>query len=370
MVGAAPPPPGPLRAPLTFDPALRDYVWGGRNLARLFGRPLPPGVVAESWEVSGHATAPTTVDQGPLHGCALPELVARFGEALLGRKGVQAAGATRTFPLLVKLLDACRPLSVQVHPGDAQAAARRPNERGKTEAWYVLHAEPDAEVVVGLRPEVGPEDLRQAVAAGQVEACLNRTPVRAGDAVLVPAGTVHAILPGVVLAEVQQSSDVTYRLYDWGRTRDPGAPPRELHVAEALEAVRWPESGLGQGPGSGQGQASDRAQGPGSASKCRGRPARPGVQAPRLLRREAGLQQEVVAQCDKFVVERLTLNAGGAYEGELAGDTFEIWGVLSGTVSVGPTTLNAVRFALLPAVMGAFRAKATESAAALRIYLP
>lgn len=355
MVRAAPP---PLRAPLTFDPALKDYVWGGRNLARLFGRPLPPGVVAESWEVSGHAAAPTTVDQGPLHGCALPELVARFGEALLGRKGVQAAGATRTFPLLVKLLDACQPLSVQVHPGDAQATARRPNERGKTEMWYVLHAEPDAEVVVGLRPEVGPEDLRHAVVAGQVEACLNRTPVRAGDAVLVPAGTVHAILPGVVLAEVQQSSDVTYRLYDWGRTQDPGAPPRELHVAEALEAVRWPESGA------------DRAHGPGSASECRGLPARPGVQAPRLLRREAGLQQEVVAQCDKFVVERLTLSAGAAYEGELAGDKFEIWGVLSGAVSVGATTLAAVRFALFPAVMGAFRAKATEPAAALRICLP
>lgn len=347
MVGAAPSPTGPLHAPLTFAPALKDYVWGGRNLARLFGRRLPPGVVAESWEVSGHSAAPTTVDRGPLRGCALPDLVARFGEALLGRKGVQAAGAVRTFPLLVKLLDACRPLSVQVHPGDAQAAARRPTERGKTEMWYVLHAEPDAEVVVGLRPGIGPDDLCRAAAAGRVEACLNRVLVRAGDAVLVPAGTVHAILPGVVLAEVQQSSDVTYRLYDWGRTPDPGAPPRELHVAEALEAVRWPESGLGQGPG-----------------------ARPGVQAPRLLRREAGLQQEVVAQCDEFVVERLTLNAGAAYEGELAGDTFEIWGVLSGAVSVGATTLNAVRFALLPAVMGAFRAKATEPAAALRIYLP
>lgn len=340
--------PGPLQAPLTFVPALKDYVWGGRNLARLFGRSLPPGVVAESWEVSGHWAAPTTVDRGPLHGCALPELAKRFGEALLGRKGMQAAGATRTFPLLVKLLDACRPLSVQVHPSDAQAAARRPPERGKTEMWYVLHAEPDAEVVVGLGPGVGLADLRRAVAAGRVEACLNRTPVRAGDAVLVPAGTVHAILPGVVLAEVQQSSDVTYRLYDWGRTPEPGAPPRELHVAEALEAVRWPG-------------------------------ARPGVQAPRLLRHDDGLRQEVVAQCDKFVVERLTLNAGAAYEGELAGDTFEIWGVLSGAASVGSavtvaahgtTTLNAVRFALLPAAMGPFRVHATEPAVALRIYLP
>lgn len=346
--------PDPLRAPLTFTPALKDYVWGGRNLERLFGRSLPPGVVAESWEVSAHPAAPTAVDRGPLRGFTLPELVTRFGEVLLGRKAARRAPADRGFPLLVKLLDACRPLSVQVHPGDAQAAARRPGERGKTEMWYVLHAEPGAEVVVGLKPGTGLAELRQAVADGRVEACLNRIPVHAGDSVLVPAGTVHAILPGVVLAEVQQSSDVTYRLYDWGRRPDPSARPRELHVAEALEAVRQPESG-----------------------------GAPGVQAPRLVRREAGVRQEVVAQCDKFVVERLTLDAGAAYEGELDGDTFEIWGVLSGAVAVeaaaspagksapsDATDLAAVRFAFLPPVMGAFRTVAAQPAVALRIYLP
>lgn len=346
--------PDPLRAPLTFTPALKDYVWGGRNLERLFGRTLPPGVVAESWEVSAHPAAPTAVDRGPLRGRALPELATRFGEALLGRKAVRRTPTGHDFPLLVKLLDACRPLSVQVHPSDAQTATLRPGERGKTEMWYVLHAEPGAEVVVGLKPGVGPADLRQAVADGRVEACLNRVPVHAGDSVLVPAGTVHAILPGVVLAEVQQSSDVTYRLYDWGRRPDPGARPRELHVAEALEAARWPESG-----------------------------GAPGVQAPRLLRNEAGTRQEVVAQCDKFVVERLTLDAGAAYDGELDGDTFEIWGVLSGVVSVETSAspdgnsapahaadLAAVRFALLPAAMGAFRAVAAQPAVALRIYLP
>lgn len=363
--------PAPLRVPITFAPALKDYVWGGRNLERLFGRELPPGVVAESWEVSAHSAGPTTVDEGPLRGRALPELATHFGEALLGRNGARATPAVRGFPLLVKLLDACRPLSVQVHPGDAQAAARQPGERGKTEMWYVLHAEPDAEVIVGTKPGVGPADLRQAAAAGQVEACLNRIPVRADDAVLIPAGTIHAILPGVVLAEVQQSSDVTYRLYDWGRRPDPGARPRDLHVDEALEAVRWPESE--PEPESESEPESERA----------GHGGRPGVQVPRLLRREAGVRQEVVAQCDRFVVERLTLDAGAAYEGKLDGDTFEIWGVLSGAVSVatatspagGPapadaTDLAAVRFALLPAVMGEFRAVAAESAVALRIYLP
>lgn len=341
------------RAPITFAPELKDYVWGGRNLERLFDRTLPPGVVAESWEVSGHPATPTTADRGPLRGRSLPELAARFGEALVGRRG-SAASATAGFPLLVKLLDACRPLSVQVHPDDARAATRRPGELGKTEMWYVLHADPSAEVVVGLNPGTGPSELRQAAAEGRIEACLRRIAVRAGDAVLVPAGTVHAILPGLVLVEVQQSSDVTYRLYDWGRKAAPGAPSRELHVAEALEAVRWPESGS----------------------------VRPGIQAPRLLRDGDGLRREVVAECDKFVVERLALNAGVAYEGELNGDTFEIWGVVSGAVSIfaegvpgasaapGATTLEAVRFALLPAVMGAFQVVATEPAATLRIYLP
>lgn len=366
-------PPEPPQAPLTFAPRLKDYVWGGRNFERLFGRALPSGVVAESWEVSAHRSSPTRVDEGPLAGVSLPELFACWGTRLAGRRAAQAVDRG-AFPLLFKLLDANQALSVQVHPDDARAAARHPGETGKTEMWYVLHAEPGAHVVLGFVPGADPATLRRAAVEGRIEPYLNRVPVRPGDAVLVPAGAVHAVLPGIVLAEIQQSSDVTYRLYDWGRP-GPEAGGRELHLEHALAAAGF---GHADAPASGSPQSPP-----------------PGVQKPVLVEEAKGVRRETLAACENFVVERVVLDPGAAYEGTLDGETFEAWGVVSGSATVAPTAgrcrpaaptappcrLDAVRFALLPATMGDFRATAAPMSAAapasadaptvaLRTYLP
>ena len=211
----------PLRTPLTFSPQFQDYIWGGRNLATVLGRPIPDGVVAESWEVSSHPAAPTRVDEGPLMGHSLIGLVAEHGAALVGRRGADAVDRGQ-FPLLIKLLDANLALSVQVHPDDEYARVHEDGELGKTEMWYVLSAKEGAEIVYGVKPGTNRDAFAEAIAEGRLEDHLHRVPVSPGDAVLIPAGTVHAILEGIVLAEVQQSSNTTYRVYDWNRVDDEG----------------------------------------------------------------------------------------------------------------------------------------------------
>ncbi|MXX71115.1 MAG: mannose-6-phosphate isomerase [Gemmatimonadetes bacterium] len=331
-----------LSAPLTFAPRLKDYLWGGRELERLFGRELPDGVIAESWEVSGHPAGVSVVDRGPLAGRDLPGLVAEFGTRLVGRRG-EAAAARGEFPLLVKLLDASHALSVQVHPDDDYAAANGLGEPGKTEMWYIVHAEPGARIIHGLTPATDRAALRHAVAEGRMQDCLNRVRVRPGDSILVPAGTVHGILSGVVLVEIQQCSDTTFRIHDWDRLAADGRP-RELHAERALDAIHF------------------------------GRTV-PVPEAPTLAGSEDGVRREVIAHCDHFVVERLFLEAGARFTHELDRETFEIWGVLSGRATVEPAdapslALDRARFALLPATMGTFDVRAATDAVALRSYLP
>ncbi|MGI9628880.1 MAG: type I phosphomannose isomerase catalytic subunit [Longimicrobiales bacterium] len=330
-----------LKAPLLFAPRFQDYVWGGRNLARVLGRDIPDGIVAESWEISAHPAAPTIVNDGPLLGASLPELVDEFGVELVGSKG-QWAVDRGAFPLLIKLLDANQPLSVQVHPDDAYADEHEDGELGKTEMWYVLDAAPGAEIVYGLRSGVTPGEFQAAVSDGRVEECLHRVQVKAGDAVLIEAGTVHAILEGIVLAEIQQSSNTTYRVYDWGRVGNDGKP-RALHIEEAMNVIDFQDW-------------------------------EPSVTTPEVLTEQEGVKRELVSSCDKFVVERITVEAGRSFRGDLTGETFEVWGVLegSGAMEAGEsrTALDAVRFALLPATMGSFEFSSTAGLVALRAYLP
>lgn len=333
-----------LAGPVTFEPRYRDYVWGGRNLARLLGRELPPGVVAESWEMSAHPAAPTVSDHGPTRGRSLLELAEEHGAALVGRNAEQAHGPGK-FPLLVKLLDAAEPLSVQVHPDDARAALRGDGELGKTEMWHVLHAVPGAEIVLGLRPGTDERALRRAWADGRIEERLNRRSVKPGDSILVPAGTVHAILGGTVLLEVQQNSDITYRLHDWGRKGADGRP-RPLHVEAAIEAIDF------------------------AAPPPKVRP----LAAPAAD--ERGPDCRVLAECAAFVVERLRLPKGAELQRRVAPGSCEVWGVLEGCASISPADpkraveLPAVRFALLPAVMGAFALRTAGGAVAVRVHVP
>jgi len=223
---------------MKMQPVLVDRVWGGRRLAELLGKPLPEGVkIGESWELSDHPHNRSRVAEGPLAGRTLREVLERDGQAVLGRHGLARAWSTR-FGLLVKFIDATDRLSVQVHPGDAHAARYSKEEGGKTECWVVVHAEPGAWVADGLRPGTTRDRLAAALRKGAIEELLTVRPVKTGDFIWVPAGTVHAVGPGLVLAEIQQTSDLTYRLYDWNRLGADGKP-RPLHVERAMECIRF-----------------------------------------------------------------------------------------------------------------------------------
>lgn len=208
--------------PLRFRPILKERVWGGRGLAG-WGKPLAPsGAIGESWEISDRPGDQSVVAEGPLAGATLGDLVRTRGAELVGRPGSDA------FPLLVKLLDAKDWLSIQVHPLPETA---RPGEASKTEAWVVLEAAPNAAILLGLAPG---RDLA-ALAGPDPASALARYPVKAGDVVVVPAGTVHAIGPGILLAEIQQNADTTYRLHDWGRGS------RALQAEAAMSTLRRAE---------------------------------------------------------------------------------------------------------------------------------
>lgn len=210
-------------------------VWGGRRLGDVLGKTLPTGeAYGESWEVSDHPQHRSVVAGGPLQGRTLQELMREHRRELLGT----AAEKYTTFPWLIKFLDAGDWLSVQVHPDEEAVRWLWPGEGSKTEAWYVVDAAPGSRVYAGLRPGVGPARLLAAVKAGNVTECLHSFEPRPGDCVFLPAGTVHAVGGGVLMAEVQQTSDATFRLFDWDR-KDAEGRSRTLHLAESLACVHW-----------------------------------------------------------------------------------------------------------------------------------
>lgn len=219
--------------PLKFVPVMKNYLWGGRALERL-GKVLPEGATAESWEISGHADGLATVADGIYAGLTLPELAKRLGKELIGCELPQAA--IENFPLLIKLIDANDKLSVQVHPGDEYAYANENGSLGKTEMWVILDAKPGARIIYGLVPGVTKDKFEEAIAEGNVSSCLMEVPVQKGDAFEIPAGLVHAIGEGLLIAEIQQSSNTTYRVYDYDRIDEKGCK-RDLHIRKALEVI-------------------------------------------------------------------------------------------------------------------------------------
>lgn len=223
----------PAPQPVVFEPIYKPKPWGGRTLARLFGRTLPgTEPIGESWELSDLPGNESRVARGPLTGRTIGELVRMWGKALLGN----APLADGRFPLLIKFLDAREALSVQVHPCAADPQGRPPATI-KHEAWYVIAAEPEAKLFIGLRPGVGPADVRRAAATPATAELLQPRPARPGRCFYLPAGVPHALGAGIVVAEVQTPSDVTYRLYDWDRVGLDGRP-RELHIEQALANLR------------------------------------------------------------------------------------------------------------------------------------
>jgi mannose-6-phosphate isomerase len=208
-------------------------VWGGRRLGEVLGKPLPSaGPYGEAWEISDHGSHQSVVESGADAGRTLRELVQREPESLTGSK------RPGPFPWLVKYLDACDWLSVQVHPDEESVGRLWPGEGSKTEAWFIVAAQPGSRVYAGLRPGVDEKQLRAALADGSVAECLHQWEPRAGDCVFLPAGTVHAVGGGVLIAEVQQTSDATFRLFDWNR-RDAEGRTRQLHVEEAMACIDW-----------------------------------------------------------------------------------------------------------------------------------
>jgi mannose-6-phosphate isomerase len=220
--------------PLRFNPLLKRIRWGGRRLGDLLHKAIGPELdYAESWEIADHADGQSCVASGPLAGQTLSKLMKQYPQELLGK-----SAALTQFPLLIKFLDANDWLSLQVHPDDRLAKRFNAAENGKTEAWVILEARPDSQICCGLKAGVTEEQLRNALLHNTVEECLNLISVRAGDCVFVPAGTVHALGPGIVLAEIQQQSNLTFRLFDWGRV-DANGQPRTIHIEDAITCTNF-----------------------------------------------------------------------------------------------------------------------------------
>ncbi|QCX32948.1 class I mannose-6-phosphate isomerase [Caloramator sp. E03] len=219
--------------PLFFEPIYKNVIWGGRNLERLFNRSLPEGNIGESWEICCHKNGTSIVSQGPLKGYSLKNLIEKYGKELLGSK----VSNHSTFPLLIKLIDAKDKLSIQVHPDDKYAMENE-GEMGKTEMWYIIDAKEDAKLIYGVKKGVNKYDFKNAITEGKLEEYVNYVNVKKGDVVFIPTGTIHAILEGIVIAEIQQNSDTTYRVYDFNRVDSKGNH-RELHIEKALDVINF-----------------------------------------------------------------------------------------------------------------------------------
>lgn len=316
--------------PLRFRPILKRTLWGGRRLAEQLGKATgPESDYGESWEVVDHRTDQSIVENGPLAGQSLAALLARDPQWLLGCKP-----GFDSFPLLLKYLDCHRVLSVQVHPDDAYAMAMQPPDLGKTEAWYIVASQPESLIYAGLRSGVDRAALQRAVEAGETEQVLHSFHPEPGDVVFIPSGTVHALGAGLLLVEIQQSSDTTFRLFDWNRLGEDGRP-RTLHVAESLEVTDY-----GRGP----------------------------VQPQRTDPDQLGWQ--TLVDCDKFVLR--AMHAGRA---PIGGDgKFHILTVPQGTATleVGSQLiqLGAGETRLLPASLAQSVIKVHPGGVMLGMHLP
>lgn len=313
--------------PLRFRPILQRYIWGGRNLESVLGKQLPTDDTdyAESWEIVDHADGQSVVDNGELQGLTLSQLVHEHGEALFGQHHPQ-----EKFPLLFKFLDCQRNLSVQVHPNDQQGAGLDPPDLGKTEAWVIMSAAPGSLLYAGLNVDVDRQSFAKAIAAGTAESCLHVVEPNVGDCIFIPAGTVHALAEGLVVAEIQQSSNTTFRLYDWNRV-DAEGKSRPLHIEQGLAVT-------------------DFERGP--------------VQ-PQIGQQVDGVERLV--ECEKFVLDRIVVAENSTIGGDNA---CHLVAVLQGTVSIGTESFAMGQTAMVPASCGEVSLVADADAVVLDMYLP
>ncbi len=221
--------------PLKFEPILKERLWGGLKLGELLGKSISSDHTGESWELSGVPGDVSVVANGPLKGKSLQELIELYSHNLMGEDVISRFG--NEFPILIKFIDAQKDLSIQLHPGD-DLARKRHGSFGKTEMWYIMDAEPDSKLIIGFNRDVSPEEYKASLKDNSLLELLNFEKVKEGDTFLINNGKVHAIGGGIVLAEIQQTSDVTYRIFDFNR-RDQNGQLRELHTELAADAIDY-----------------------------------------------------------------------------------------------------------------------------------
>lgn len=323
--------------PFVFSPIAKEKIWGGRTLERRFKKKLPPAVpIGESWEISGYGAEQSQVSQGSSAGSRVEDLLKKYGHRLSGK-----AVPTDIFPLLIKFIDANDKLSIQVHPTDKQAVAHGWDLQGKTECWYVADAAPGASIIVGFKPGATMSAVAAAVQANTLENLLNQIPVSRGDMLFVPAGTVHAILDNTLIYEIQETSDITFRLYDWGRLDNQGKP-RELHVEQSLEVLDY------------------------SSHACH-------KIDPLTVETTGGFVRSIRAACRYFAVEEYLF--GGAARSELVQrDSFQVLSVMDGRGSLvtptGSLELTMGQTVLVPADRGPAFLHGQEGCRALVSWVP
>lgn len=226
--------------PLKFDPIYKQIIWGGTNISKHFHRGIVLDGVAESWELCCREEGTSIVSSGTLKGMSLQDVINKYKDELLGEKTFLAFGTH--FPLLIKIIDATENLSVQVHPDDTYATINGENN-GKNELWYILNAKNNSELVYGVDSNETKAGFSKAISEGKTVEALNFVDIKAGDVFFVPAGKVHAILSGILIAEIQQNSNTTYRIYDWGRVDKDGIG-RALNTAQALDVIDFGSQNL------------------------------------------------------------------------------------------------------------------------------
>ena len=219
--------------PIFMNPVFKDYIWGGKNLKEKLNKNTPYEKTAESWEISTNSNGKTVIINGEFKGKTLHELFENKDkrEEIFGTKTKNMD----RFPILVKYIDAKDNLSVQVHP-DNEYAAKVEHDIGKTEMWYIMDCKENAKLICGVRSNISKNDIKKYIENGKIEDILNYINVKKGDVIYIPSGTVHAIMNGILLCEIQQNSDLTYRVYDWGRVGKDGKP-RELHTKKAIDVI-------------------------------------------------------------------------------------------------------------------------------------
>ena len=301
--------------PFIFEPRLKERVWGGRRLKELYSKKLPPGVpVGESWEIVDRPGDVSVIANGPLAGKDLHWLVETHGPELFG----QTKSSPDRFPLLIKILDAKEKLSLQVHPPPDKAA--KLGGEPKTEFWYIAEAAAGSELYVGLKRGCTQQEFARKLELGSVSECFHRVPVKAGDAMFLPSGRVHAIGSDLVIFEIQQNSDTTYRVFDWNRVGLDGKP-RQLHVKESVESINFDDY------------------------------------EPDLVHPQGGASHGApvsLVKHDLFCIDLVTV--AGRQPSALAPHTMQIIGVVSGAVQVQSSSeqlvLSAGQFCLIPASLG------------------